>query len=62
MKGKHAPQGRHAKPVRCDWTLDEGSDKWDTSCDRAFCFNTDGPRENEYRYCPGCGGLIEVRT
>jgi predicted RNA-binding Zn-ribbon protein involved in translation (DUF1610 family) len=37
----------------CKWTqAEEGF--YDTSCGRSFT-----PQENEYNFCPGCGGKLE---
>lgn len=44
----------------CIWTLDEWHDCWDTACGQCFCMTEGPPHENEYKYCPACGGeLIE---
>ena len=40
------------------WTHDDYHDKWDCECGAAFCFMHDGPRENEYKFCPACGKRI----
>lgn len=42
----------------CVWKHDEDHDCWDTSCGNAGCFLADGPKENDYRFCPYCGGRI----
>jgi DNA-directed RNA polymerase subunit RPC12/RpoP len=48
----------------CTWTKWNPDDMnaWDTSCGNAHCFITDGIKENEYLYCPYCGGLIKEVT
>ena len=44
----------------CEWTYDEFSDSWDTACDNKHCFMTDGPHENNHRYCPYCGLVLSA--
>ncbi len=38
----------------CDYEV------WETACDRKFEFMNDGPAENDYQFCPGCGRPIET--
>lgn len=42
----------------CWWKYDESTCSWDTKCDNKYQFMNDGPRENDYRFCPGCGSKI----
>jgi len=46
----------------CNWTEDRGEwgDSWDTSCDNKFEFMVGGPDENEFKFCPYCGGQLQV--
>jgi hypothetical protein len=46
-------------PDKCKWTYDDDG-YYDTSCDNAFVFISDGPLENDFKYCPYCGREIEV--
>ena len=48
--------------VRCTWTYRElyGWDYWDTACGNAFQFTADGPTENEFKFCPYCGGALVI--
>ncbi len=32
---------------------------WETNCDNIFQFNNGGPKDNHFKFCPYCGGLIE---
>jgi hypothetical protein len=48
------------KVERCKWTFDEHHDKYDTECGEAHCFMSEGPTENDHKYCPYCGREIEV--
>lgn len=32
---------------------------WETTCDNLFRFNTGGPKQNHFKFCPYCGKLIE---
>jgi hypothetical protein len=54
-------QKTQKKPF-CVWTLDDDPDcgKWDTSCGEAHCFITDGPAENNHRFCPYCGDRLKI--
>lgn len=44
----------------CVWSHN-GCDVWETSCAQAFEFIDDGPKENSFKYCPFCGGTIEIK-
>ena len=48
------------------WSYDSYHDMWECDCGEAYQFMNDGPQENRYQYCPGCGGRIflteEVRN
>jgi hypothetical protein len=52
----------HKPMLLCEWTEDPDTDRWNTTCDRSFSFISDGPRENKYLFCPGCGRRIKVKT
>ena len=44
------------KKTQCEWVEDEG---WETACGEMFMFETEGPLENGFLFCPYCGrGLI----
>ena len=44
----------------CEWHLNDLG-YYDTACGNAHEFITDGPGENDYRFCPYCGKtLIET--
>jgi hypothetical protein len=49
---------------KCRWTYTEiayGEDFiYETSCGKAQFFSTGDVIDNEYKYCPWCGGKIEV--
>ncbi len=45
----------------CLWTED-GDGMWETTCHNAFVFMTDGPKENEMKFCPDCGRVLEENT
>lgn len=49
------------KSVGCRWKYDEWHDYYDTGCGQAYCLEEGSPATNTYKYCPGCGGRIEVR-
>ena len=43
----------------CTWT--QGAyGIWHTSCGQAHEFTTGTPEENEHRYCPYCGKVLDV--
>jgi hypothetical protein len=39
----------------CEWSTDGESDRWETTCGKAFVFNEDGPIANGFEFCPFCG-------
>lgn len=43
----------------CTWTED-GDGAWHTACGGAFQFVTDGPWENQFRFCSYCGKRIKA--
>jgi len=49
-----------AKMRKCRWQKDTGEDRavWETACGSASEFIADGPKENDFRFCPYCGGLL----
>ena len=52
-----------ARPTPCIWRPQPHGDEteyWETTCDNAYCFEIDGPTENDYSFCPGCGHPILV--
>lgn len=49
----------------CVWDLIEeasGDPIWSTTCKNEFVFIDGGPEENEMKFCPYCGGIIEITT
>jgi hypothetical protein len=48
-------------PPDCCWTLNDADcDAWATECGQTFQFTTDGPRENDFRFCYWCGRRLTV--
>lgn len=43
----------------CQWEYD-GNNRWETSCENTFLFFAGGPQDNGFRFCPYCGGRLEV--
>jgi rRNA maturation endonuclease Nob1 len=41
-------------PSDCEWRETEDG-QWDTECEECFEFNNNGPKENNFIYCPYCG-------
>lgn len=50
------------KARRCWWveTMGPDEDYWETGCHEAFTFLTDGPAENNVKFCCFCGRPIKV--
>ena len=44
----------------CEWKYNDTEYYWESSCEHLHIFMSDGPKENEYRFCPYCGKKIEV--
>jgi hypothetical protein len=57
---KPNPGSEAAIEQGCTWTLSDDPDCefWETTCKRAFTMLEGTPKENEYDFCPGCGGKI----
>ena len=45
---------------RCVWKPDDIDGGWDASCGLKYVFNFDGPKENNFNFCPHCGHLLVV--
>ena len=45
----------------CKWVASESDwgDFFETTCGNTFQFTVDGVTENQFKYCPYCGGEIE---
>ena len=52
-------QGGVADDV-CEWKYNDTEYYWESSCDHLHIFMSDGPKENEYDFCPYCGKKIKV--
>ena len=50
-------QGRVAS---CEWTYDEMDDYYETACKNAYCLADGTLKDNDHKYCPYCGGLIQL--
>lgn len=59
---KQAWDALRAKTHTCVWTETMGLDEdyWDTKCQQSFTFMTAGPEENHFKFCPYCGGILEL--
>ena len=44
----------------CEWKYNDTEYCWKSSCDHLHIFMIDGPKENEYDFCPYCGKKIKV--
>ena len=45
----------------CEWAQDDEGN-WGTSCGNLHAFIEDGPVENNHKFCPYCGGRLEVQS
>ena len=47
----------------CEWHLEfDGVDVWETSCGNKHFFFKGEPAENNHKFCPYCGGRLEVTS
>ena len=44
----------------CEWKYNDSEYYFESSCEHLHIFMSDGPKENEYRFCPYCGKRIKV--
>ena len=44
----------------CEWKYNDTEYYWESSCEHLHIFMADGPKENEYIFCPYCGKKIKV--
>jgi len=45
----------------CIWAMnDPGENEWISACGMFHAFADEGPEENNFTYCPYCGGEIKV--
>ena len=44
----------------CEWKYKDTEYYWESSCEHLHIFMADGPKENEYDFCPYCGKKIKV--
>ena len=43
----------------CEWKYNYSEYYFESSCDHLHIFMSDGPKENEYDFCPYCGKKIK---
>ena len=43
----------------CEWKYNDSEYYFESSCEHLHIFMSDGPKENEYRFCPYCGKKIK---
>jgi hypothetical protein len=52
-----------SKDRPCVWVhTDDDEDAWDTCCGNKHCFIVDGPKENDYGFCPYCGRVLKAKA
>lgn len=44
----------------CGWLRGDSGTHWTSACVANWDFEEYGPQENGFRYCPQCGGAIQV--
>ena len=44
----------------CEWKYNDSEYYFESSCEHLHIFISDGPEENEYRFCPYCGKKIKI--
>ena len=44
----------------CEWKYNDSEYYFESSCKHLHIFMSDGPKENEYGFCPYCGKKIKV--
>ena len=44
----------------CEWKYNDSEYYFESSCKHLQIFMSDGPKENEYRFCPYCGKKINI--
>lgn len=44
----------------CEWKYNDTEYYWESSCEHIHIFLSDGPKENEYDFCPYCSKKIKV--
>ena len=44
----------------CEWKYNDYEYYFESSCEHLHIFMSDGPKENEYRFCPYCGKKIKI--
>ena len=44
----------------CEWKYNDSEYYFESSCEHLHIFMSDGPKENEYRFCPYCGKKVKV--
>ncbi len=59
--GPYVDKLKHELARVCKWTpmFEDSYGDYDTSCSSAFTFMDAGVKENGFKFCPYCGGVIE---
>ena len=51
---------QQGRAVACEWTYDDIDDYYETACKNAYCLADGTLKDNEHKYCPYCGRLIQL--
>lgn len=56
------PRPDDGEAVACQWRLDSSpyAEIWESACGESWSFTTDGPAENNVRFCHGCGKPVNL--
>ena len=50
----------HISDDVCEWKYNDTEYYWESSCEHLHIFMSDGPKQNEYSFCPYCGKNIKA--
>ncbi len=61
VMGLRSPTDRQmGRVAACEWTYDDMDDYYETACKRGYSLEDGTLEENYHKYCPYCGGLIQL--
>lgn len=59
--GYFGRDGSKESEKTCEWKYDDNG-VYFTTCKNAFSFESDGPKENEFAFCPYCGNRLVAKA
>lgn len=60
LKRHLADSYRQGRVAACVWKHDDMDDYYETACKRGYSLEDGTLEENYHKYCPYCGGLIQL--